>query len=47
MCQDDTKNETGVPILISGRVDFRAKYIAKNKESHLLLIRGQFIKMTQ
>lgn len=47
MCQEDTKNETGVPILISGRADFRAKYITKNKESHLLLISGQFIKMTQ
>ena len=29
-----------MPILISGRVDFRAKYITKDKESHLIIIKG-------
>ena len=35
-----TRQETGVAILISDKIDFKAKAIKKDKEEHYLMVKG-------
>lgn len=49
MRKDRTSNhqkEAKVTILISDKADFRTRNITRDKEEHLILIRGLFIKST-
>jgi hypothetical protein len=35
------KNQSGVAILISNKIDFQSKVIKKDKEEHFILIKGK------
>jgi exonuclease III len=38
------KKQAGVPILISNKIDFQPKVIKKDKEGHLILIKGKILQ---
>ena len=38
--QMETKNKTGVAILLSDKIDFKTKVIIRNKEGHNITIKG-------
>ena len=37
---NENKQNVKVVILISNKVDFKAKYVTKNKEKHYIMIKG-------